>query len=31
MGLELLAKARLIPIQPDQHDTDQTNAAPIAA
>jgi putative transposase len=31
MGLELLTKARLIPVQPDQHDTDQTDPAPIAA
>ena len=31
MGLELLAKAQLIPVQPDQHDTDQPNPTPIAA
>ncbi|MDW3848826.1 IS256 family transposase, partial [Micromonospora sp. BRA006-A] len=31
MGLELLAKARLITVQPDQHDNDQTDPAPIAA
>ncbi|MBB5825790.1 IS256 family transposase [Micromonospora carbonacea] len=31
MGLELLAKARLITVDTRQHDTDQPNAAPIAA
>lgn len=31
MGLELLAKARLIPAQPDRHDTDQDEPTPIAA
>ncbi len=31
MGLELLAKARLITVDISQHDTDQTNTAPIAA
>lgn len=31
MGLELLAKARLIPVQPDQHDTDQSGPTQIAA
>lgn len=31
MGLDLLNKARLIPVQPDQHDTDQSDPAPIAA
>ena len=30
MGLELLAKARMVVIN-DQHDTDQTDPAPIAA
>ncbi|MGC5335113.1 IS256 family transposase [Micromonospora sp. DT62] len=31
MGLELLTKARLIPVQPDQHDNNQTAPTPIAA
>jgi putative transposase len=31
MGLELLAKARLITVDTSQHDTDQPDAAPIAA
>jgi putative transposase len=31
MGLELLTKARMTVVQPDQHDTDQTDPAPIAA
>ncbi len=31
MGLELLAKARLINAGSSQHDTDQPDAAPIAA
>ena len=31
MGLELLAKARFIPAQPDCHDTDQDEPTPIAA
>jgi transposase-like protein len=31
MGLELLAKARLITIDTDQHDTDNTEPTPIAA
>ncbi|MFI6231519.1 IS256 family transposase [Micromonospora echinospora] len=31
MGLELLTKARMITVQPDQHDTSQTDPAPIAA
>ncbi|MEV0006499.1 IS256 family transposase [Micromonospora sp. NPDC050980] len=31
MGLEILAKARLVTIQPDQHDTEQADHTPIAA
>lgn len=31
MGLELLAKARLTTVDTNQHDTDHTDAVPIAA
>lgn len=31
MGLELLAKARLITVDTSQHDTDQADPTPIAA
>ncbi|WP_405106732.1 IS256 family transposase [Micromonospora sp. NBC_01405] len=31
MGLEILAKARLVTVEPDQHDVEHTDPAPIAA
>ncbi|MFI0797287.1 IS256 family transposase [Micromonospora rubida] len=31
MGLEILAKARLVIVEPDQHDVEHTDPAPIAA